>query len=108
MAPAEKSARDNFHDFEVFVLAQEIPSKVEERLAKLSDEELAFRGWTREGYRKRWAEREELDKTSPQIGDEAPDFELERLSPEGQRTGVNLRLSSLRGKPVGLIFGSFT
>ena len=38
----------------------------------------------------------------------APDFELERLSPEGRRTGQTFRLSSGRGRPVGLVFGSYT
>ncbi len=89
-------------------MAEELPKLIAERLANISDEELEFRGWTREGFRQRWFDKVERDKDSPQIGAEAPDFELERLSPEGQRTGENLRLSSLRGKPVGLIFGSFT
>ncbi len=76
--------------------------------ANMSDEEMKFRGWTRESMRERWAAKVERDRNSPKPGDEAPDFELEILSPEGKRTGENLRLSSLRGKPVGLIFGSFT
>ncbi|NIO09894.1 MAG: hypothetical protein GTO40_18575 [Deltaproteobacteria bacterium] len=41
-------------------------------------------------------------------GGEAPDFELERLSPEGDRTGEKSRLSSFRGRPVALAFGSYT
>ena len=89
-------------------MPEELPKLIAERLANISDEELEFRGWTREGFRQRWLDKVERDKDSPKIGDEAPDFELERLTPEGQRSGENLRLSSLRGRPVGLIFGSFT
>ena len=44
----------------------------------------------------------------PPIGAEAPDFELDILDRERKRTGERVRLSSLRGKPVGLIFGSYT
>ncbi len=89
-------------------MPEELPKLIAERLANITDEELEFRGWTRDGFRQRWLDKVARDKDSPQIGDEAPDFELERLGPSGQRTGENLRLSSLRGKPVGLIFGSFT
>ena len=89
-------------------MSGELPKLIAERLANISDEELEFRGWTRDGFRRRWQDKVARDKDSPQIGAEAPDFELERLSPTGQRTGETLRLSSLRGKPVGLIFGSFT
>ncbi len=77
-------------------------------LAAMGDEELAFRGWTREGLKKRWADRLQKDRASPQVGEIAPDFTLERLSPQGKRTGETLALSDLRGKPVGLIFGSYT
>ena len=77
-------------------------------LLEMSDEELAFRGWTRDGIRERWQGRIEKDKNAPQIGDQAPDFELEVLSPAGKRTGEMLSLSSLRGKPLGIYFGSFT
>ena len=58
--------------------------------------------------RERFLDRMERDKHSPQVGEEAPDFELELLSATGQRTSEHLSLSSLRGKPVGLVFGSFT
>ena len=37
----------------------------------------------------------------------APDFEVERLSSAGKRTGELFRLSSFRGAPVALAFGSY-
>jgi len=54
------------------------------------------------------AVRREREERSPRPGTTAPDFELELLSPRGQRTGETRRLSDHRGRPVGLIFGSFT
>jgi len=78
------------------------------QIAKLTDQELKKRGMTREGFTKRWAERLKLDESSPQVGGPAPDFELELLTPSGKRTGELFKLSSARGKPVGLIFGSYT
>lgn len=44
----------------------------------------------------------------PQTGTKAPDFELDVLSRERGRSREKVRLSSLRGKPVGLVFGSYT
>jgi len=44
----------------------------------------------------------------PKVGDPAPDFELEVLDRAKKRTGATVSLSSLRGKPVALLFGSFT
>ena len=44
----------------------------------------------------------------PQIGAAAPDFVADVLGPNRQRTGEQVRLSELRGKPVGIIFGSYT
>ena len=44
----------------------------------------------------------------PQVGSEAPDFVAELLGPNRQRTGDQVRLSDLRGKPVGIAFGSYT
>lgn len=89
-------------------MTMEIPAKVRQRIETISDEELAFRGWTRDGMRERFLARLEADEYSPRIGELAPEFSLERLSPSGQRTGEPITLSSLRGQPVGLIFGSFT
>ncbi len=89
-------------------MSDEQPERIARRIATISDEELEFRGRTREGMRQSWLARIERDKNSPRIGDEAPEFELELLSPAGMRTGDRLRLSQLRGRPVGLIFGSFT
>ena len=72
--------------------------------ANMSDEELKFRGWTRDSMRERWAAKLERDRNSPRAGDEAPDFELQ--DPEGN---VRVRLSDFRGKrPVALVFGSYT
>jgi len=45
---------------------------------------------------------------APRAGDMAPDFELERITPERRLTGETVRLSSLRGRPVALAFGSYT
>ncbi len=50
---------------------------------------------------------ERESKVAP-VGAMAPDFELERLSPEGDRTGKSMRLSSFRDRPVALAFGSYT
>ena len=41
---------------------------------------------------------------APEVGSEAPDFDLAVLDADGRR----VRLRDLRGKPVGLIFGSYT
>ncbi len=45
------------------------------------------------------------DLSTPRLvpGDEAADFELARLDGEG-----SVRLASLRGRPVALVFGSYT
>ena len=50
---------------------------------------------------------ERESKVAP-VGAMAPDFELERLSPQGDITGETTRLSSFRGRPVALAFGSYT
>ena len=44
----------------------------------------------------------------PQPGQMAPDFTADVLGSNRQRTGEQVRLSDLRGKPVGIIFGSYT
>ena len=89
-------------------MAADIPKEVQNRIDTISDEELEFRGRTRESMRQSFLDRMERDKHSPQVGEVAPEFELELLGATGQRSDVRLSLSSLRGKPVGLIFGSYT
>ena len=69
-------------------------------------------GLTREQYLERYEaevrERARRDLAAPKAGEPAPDFSIERLTTAGQRTGEMFRLSSTRGSPVGLVFGSYT
>jgi hypothetical protein len=85
-----------------------LPERLEERVRQISAENLAARGMTRDEVRATMLSRLAEDARSPRVGDDAPDFELERLGSDGKRTGELLRLSGLRGQPVGLIFGSYT
>ncbi len=48
-------------------------------------------------------ERELREATTPKVGETAPDFELATLD-----GAARVRLSAHRGRPVGLIFGSYT
>jgi len=48
------------------------------------------------------------ERLAPRVGQPAPDFTLERLAEDGSRTGESFTLSSVKGRPVGLIFGSYT
>ncbi len=52
------------------------------------------------------AERLAREAKAPRVGEPAPDFEVERLGPDGKRTGDMFRLSQTKGRPVGLVFGS--
>jgi hypothetical protein len=80
-----------------FPKIEEIPDHVFEKLNITREEFTALRD-----------SREELDAQTPAVGSEAPDFEIERLSAKGDRTDETFRLSSLRGRPVALAFGSYT
>jgi len=44
----------------------------------------------------------------PQPGTIAPDFELDVVTRQRKATSERVRLSALRGDPVGLVFGSYT
>ncbi len=48
------------------------------------------------------------EETAPKVGERAPDFDLKLMSPEGRLTERRIRLSDLRGRPVALVFGSYT
>ena len=63
---------------------------------------------SREEYDRLQAVKLERESRVAPVGAMAPDFELEQLSPEGDRTGETTRLSSFRGRPVALAFGSYT
>jgi len=75
---------------------------------KLPPERLAMLRMTADEYTAMVAERVDKERRAPKIGDPAPDFTIEMLSPEGVRTGETFTLSALKGQPVGLIFGSYT
>jgi hypothetical protein len=71
---------------------------------------------TPEQYTAMRAERLAREDGAPEVGDRAPDFNLERLSAEGKRTGEMVSLwqhfpsagGPGHGRPVGLVFGSYT
>jgi hypothetical protein len=54
------------------------------------------------------AEEKAREAIVPKVGSEAPDFVADVLDRDRKRTGEQVRLSDLRGKPVGIIFGSYT
>ena len=63
---------------------------------------------TRERFVEIQAAQQEREKRTPPIGSTAPDFELKRLDENGKLTDHTLRLADLRGRPVALVFGSYT
>jgi hypothetical protein len=75
---------------------------------KLPDETFEKLGTTREKFFENRRLMEARDAKTPPAGVLAPDFETLRLSADGKRTGETLRLSSTRGRPVALVFGSYT
>ena len=74
----------------------------------LSDADLERMMLTRAGYTAMRDARKERERTAPRVGTMAPDFTLQRLSATGKRTAKTFRLSQARGRPVALIFGSYT
>ena len=86
-----------------------LPDKMEETLRNATDEWLETRGFTRDELRGHMERRVERDQAkSPNVGDPAPNFDLALIGAGGELTGARLQLSSLAGRPVGLLFGSFT
>jgi len=76
--------------------------------SQLPPDRWARMGLTVEEYKDIRARKLAREATAPAVGDMAPDFEVERLGPDRSRTGETFRLSEARGRPVGLIFGSYT
>ncbi len=77
-------------------------------LDDVPDEVFEQNNLTREQFKAIHKEMQARDEKTPPVGSQAPDFEIERLSPKGDRTGEAFRLSSVRGRPVALVFGSYT
>ncbi len=74
-------------------------------LPQLPDEVLKRMGLTRERWEQIQEEGRVREASAPNVGDQAPDFDLPRLAD----TSNKVRLSGFRDKrPVGLIFGSYT
>ena len=87
----------------------ELPEKFEQIIVNSTQEWLDTRGTTRDELRKFIEGRVIRDQEkAPRVGDNAPDFEIERLDSKGKRTGNIERLSDHFGTPIGLIFGSYT
>ncbi len=90
-------------------MSVELPEKFENVVVNAADKWLETRGMTRDELRTFIERRVIRDReNSPKIGDDAPDVELERLNANGSRSGEMVKLSSYFGKPIGLIFGSYT
>ena len=63
---------------------------------------------TEEDFIRRQEEQKARQVNVPQPGSPAPDFEADVLDRDRKRSGETVRLSHLRGKPVALLFGSYT
>ena len=74
----------------------------------LSEADLERMMLTREAYAAMRTARVERERQAPKVGAPAPDFRVERLAADGTRGGEFFQLSQTRGKPVALIFGSYT
>jgi hypothetical protein len=90
-------------------MATELPEKFERIVQDSTVEWLEKRGMTRDQLRSFIEKRVIRDnELSPKVGTNAPDFEVECLDKQGKRTGEDVNLSSYFGKPIALIFGSYT
>jgi len=90
-------------------VAVQLPEKFEAIVVNASEKWLETRGLTRDQLRSFIEKRVIKDREkSPKVGEDAPDFEVERLDAFGKRTGKMESLSSHFGTPIGLIFGSYT
>ena len=73
-----------------------------------SPEQWEKMGITKEQFLRHRKQSEEREKKAPPVGSAAPDFEIKRVSADGKLTEERVRLSDFRGRPVALIFGSYT
>ncbi len=76
--------------------------------ANLNDEMLAAMNVSREYLAKRSAEKARQNATAPAVGSPAPNFSAPLLGQDGAVSDQIIELRSLSGRPVGLLFGSYT
>lgn len=69
---------------------------------------LDISGISDEKFEAHMAEEEAREAIVPAVGIMAPDFVADVLDRARKSTGETVRLSDLRGKPVAIIFGSYT
>jgi hypothetical protein len=63
---------------------------------------------TEDEFEAHMAEEKAREAIVPKVGSDAPDFVADVLDRDRKRTGEQVRLSDLRGTPVGIVFGSYT
>lgn len=63
---------------------------------------------TEEEFEAHMSEEKAREALVPAVGSEAPDFVAGVLDRNRKITGERVRLSDLRGRPVGIVFGSYT
>jgi len=63
---------------------------------------------SKEEFEQIYRQQLEREANTPPVGSVAPDFDLQVLGDGGTLSGERLRLSSMRGRPVALVFGSYT
>ena len=74
----------------------------------LTDDQLHRMNVSREFLMRRNEEKARLDAQAPRVGDPAPPFLLARLVTHRAQTAGGVSLAELLGRPVALIFGSYT
>jgi len=88
--------------------AAELFERVKNNKANVSKHPWKDWGISKEEWVEYLQDRIRKDIEAPKEGDNAPNFSVERLSTDGKRTGEIINLSTLFGKPLGLVFGSYT
>jgi len=94
--------------FDHIPTAEELFERIKNNTANVSKH--PWKDWniSKEEWVKYVQERVKQDLDAPVKGQIAPDFSVERLDSSGKRTGHMTKLSSLFGKPIALLFGSYT
>ena len=107
MPKATSKSSENREKPEFSMKMIDLEAYKENRL-ELPPEGWEWMGITEADFKVHQANMLEREKAVPQVGSMAPDFEIERLSVSGGRTGETFRLSSMLGESVALVFGSYT